>query len=158
MRYPVQSVTVNLRRSVVIFLARVCGALDSVLYRPAVVRLIGGFKHSWRCQLARASILLDDRWNTDYWNDGPPVPSGRCEACNRRAAWLYCGGWALLTEDDPYFDELDAEDADNFMANRRVVLCGYCSLTDVFGDIRNEDDLQRALTEAGRRSTTWSWS
>lgn len=144
----------DLRRAVVIFLARACGIVDLVLYRPAVVRMIGGFRHSWRCQLARASIVLDDRWNTDYWNDGPPFPSGQCEACTRRAAWLYCGGWALETEEERGF-ELDAEGAASFMANRRVILCGYCILgADV--DVQSEKDLQKALVEAGRWSTRWS--
>ena len=62
---------------------------------------------------------------------------------------LWVAGWALDTEAERGFPLVD-EDATDFMANRRVDLCGWCILPG--SRITNETELQGALRAAGRAS------
>jgi hypothetical protein len=129
---------------------RACTAVDAVAYRPAVVRLTRRLPVWWHCQLAHASMALDDRWGTGYWesDSAPPVPEGLCEACGRRAAWLTVGGT---------HDEDDEEDGNgDFLDDHLVNLCGWCQL-DLSRRPRNRTELDAILAEAGERSIGWRW-
>ena len=84
----------SIKRAIVRGLNDACWAVDEIAYRPVVVRLTLWLPRWWRCDLARLSMYLDDRWGLDWWrsDDAPPAPSGVCAACKRRAAWLVLGG------------------------------------------------------------------
>jgi len=127
-----------------------CTAVDKVAYRPAVVRLTRRLPRWWRCELARLSMSLDDRWGSGYWSSAaaPAAPGGLCDACRRRAAWLVVGGR------DDEIDEPD--DTNDFLVRHPVQLCGWCSL-DREGPIRNRADLGRELARARARSVAWRW-
>jgi hypothetical protein len=49
----------------------------------------------------------------------------------------------------------DAKPVDDFLSQRVVKLCGWCSLEGQ--EIENEAELQRALKLAGARSMEWRW-
>ncbi|MGH7746456.1 MAG: hypothetical protein ACREQ5_17105 [Candidatus Dormibacteria bacterium] len=68
-------------------LDRLCQMVDEVAYRPAVVKTTLRLPRWWRCDLARLSVWLDNRWDTGRWRDGGR-PDSLCRACGRRAAWL----------------------------------------------------------------------
>ena len=101
----------RLKTVVVILSAKACEIVDSVVYQPSIVRLLRRSPVVWTCQLARLSYKLDDHWSVRWWgSDGRP--KGICQACERRAAWLEIGGWAL---DDEIFDV----DSDDYLAYQR---------------------------------------
>src|SRR4051794_33226606 len=104
------------KRRVIGALNAACTAVDAVAYRPVVVRLTLPLPRWWRCDLARLSMRLDDRWSTGYWSSdaAPAAPDGLCDACQRRAAWLVVGGR----------DEGAEADGDAFfLADHPVHLC-----------------------------------
>lgn len=138
----------TIRTAIVIGLGKTCELIDAVLYRPKVMRVTQRFPLFWNCQSAKLSWRLDDRWGIEWWGD-TGRPDGTCEACHRRAAWQQAGGWAHESEEERGYP-LAPEDIDNFMANRAVHLCGYCSLSGI--QINTEEELQQALRVAGNES------
>ncbi len=124
-------------------------ALDELVYRPAVVKLFAWLPRWWLCDLAQASIALDDHWKLGYWAAAGIAPHGVCEACGRRAAIHVVGGR------DP---DCDAEAVPGegvwFLDNRPVYLCGWCSIRT---PIEDQTDLNAALAEARARSIAWRW-
>lgn len=145
------------RRALELFVVRglnqACDLVDSVAYRPAIVHLTRRLPLFWHCQLARASIALDERWGTGYWDSpgGPPVPEGLCDACRRRAAWLVIGGsW-----DEDELDDDGDEDRD-FLDEHPVHLCSWCHL-DVASRPSNQVELDAILADAAERSIAWRW-
>jgi hypothetical protein len=135
-------------------LNRACDLVDAIAYRPAVVRLTRRLPFFWHCQLARASITLDERWGTGYWDSdsAPPVPEGLCDACGRRAAWLVVGG---SSDEEEFGDGEDADDRD-FLDEHPVNLCGWCRLESLSRP-SNQAELDAILAEAGERSIGWRW-
>lgn len=134
-------------------LNRVCDLVDAIAYRPAMVRLTRRLPFFWHCQLARASIALDERWGTGYWDSdsAPPVPEGLCDACGRRAAWLVIGGsWVDEGVDDPDEDDRD------FLDDHPVHLCGWCT-PGFSGRPSNQAELDAILADAGEQSIGWRW-
>lgn len=121
--------------------------VDSVAYRPAVVKLTLRLPRWWQCDLSRLAVWLDDRWGTAYWADRGPGPL--CGACRRRTSWLRVGGY------DP---ELDPEPpaADDFMGHHPVDLCYWCRL-EAGSAITTDSELQAALERARKRSVCWAW-
>jgi hypothetical protein len=79
------------KRAIVVGLAQADHVLDEVLYRPAVVKAFMWLPRWWRCDLAKASIALDERWSTGYWSAGDLFPGPTCEACGRRASVFVTG-------------------------------------------------------------------
>ena len=145
------------RRALELFIVRrmnqACDLVDTVAYRPAIVRLTRRLPFFWHCQIARASIAIDERWGTGYWDSEghPPVPEGLCDACGRRAAWLVVGGsWS---EDE--FDDDDEDDRD-FLDEHPVNLCSWC-YPDFSDRPRNQTELDAILADAGERSIGWRW-
>ena len=136
----------DMKRTVVVALARLDEALDEVLYRPAVVKAFAWVPRWWQCDLAKFSMSLDDRWLVGYWNEAI-APNGPCEACGRRAAIDVIGGTDGLDVEDLTDEEVEA-------CGRAVGLCGWCQ---VGGQILNEDQLQQALREAAADSISWRW-
>jgi hypothetical protein len=136
----------SLRRSLVAALDRACGVVDTVAYRPAVVKLTSRLPRWWGCELARLSVRLDDRWSTGYWANGG-APEGLCDACGRRAAWLVVGGRDWME---------DVEPDRSFMESHPVHLCGYCDLPP--GQIETPAQLDAALVYARDHSIAWRWS
>src|SRR6266576_7237250 len=69
----------------------------------------------WQCNLAKASIRLDDRWSTRYWTEDSMYPGGPCAACGRRAS-IHVQG------------ELEADDAPigDYVEAHPVYTCGWC--------------------------------
>jgi hypothetical protein len=136
-----------MKRTVVVVLAKLDGALDGVFYRPAVVQAFAWIPRWWQCELAKLSCRLDDRWQVGYWRDDgrPGVP---CEVCGRRASWLEIGGR------DP---EVDDPEEHWFLDDRTIPLCSWCQIR---GPITDEDDLERELADARRASISgrWRWS
>jgi len=126
------------KRALVRAIAMADGALDEVLYRPAVVKAFAWLPRWWGCELARLSMALDDRWQTSYWRAAGIEPSGACEACGRRAAIHVIGGGGCA----------------GVLAHREVYLCGWCQ---VRGKIADEEDLAEVLADARRDSVSWRW-
>jgi len=143
------------RRLVVILAEKADEGLDEILYRPFVVKAFLWLPRWWRCDLSRLSRWLDERWGTGYRDEFGPS-SILCEACRRRASYMYVGGWALESEDERGFP-LDDDDEDNYLARRRVSLCGWCRLPEDL-PIEDEQTLQAALAWARARSVAWRWS
>lgn len=127
---------------------RVCTGVDALVYRPAVVRLTKRLPVWWHCQLAHASMALDDRWGTGYWDSdsAPAAPAGLCHACERRAAWLTVGG----SEDEN--GERDGER--DFLDDHQIHLCGWCQL-DLSRRPQDRAELDAILADAGERSIGW---
>jgi hypothetical protein len=156
--------SVSARKSRRLWLVRAlnvaCTTVDGLLYRPVIVRLTEWLPRWWCCELARLSMALDDRWQTGYWRSesAPPAPIGRCDACNRRAAWLVRGG----REDDD-IDSSDAQELDeptyddDYLRDHPVHLCGWCRLT-FSSPPRNQAELDQLLADARRRSVSWRWT
>jgi len=142
------------RRLIVRALNGLCGLVDAVAYRPVVVRFGRPLPHRWNCNLARLSMRLDERWGTGYWNGDGPQPGEPCEACGRRPALFFIGGYA----DDPDLEEpVEVGDDDYFFAHREVALCGWCKLPPHDAPFGSEAELQQALRAAAERSTRWGW-
>jgi len=127
-------------------LNRMCTWVDAIAYRPAAVKLTERLPRWWSCQLARASMKLDDRWGTGYWSseDAPAAPEGTCDACKRRAAWLAVGGLS------------DGESEPTYLDLHPVDLCGWCKL-EIASPPRNQIELDRILADARARSVAWPW-
>lgn len=135
------------KRLVVRSFNRACGVVDALIYRPFAVKLTERLPVHWHCQLGAASVALDDRLGTEYW-DGME-PTELCDACGLRAAWLTIGGrW---DEDD--LDEDDPED-EYYLANHPVNVCGLCRL-DGDDPIDNSEQLEPALARAKAESVRW---
>jgi hypothetical protein len=137
----------NIKRVVVATLDSACQAVDALAYRPAVVKLTLSLRRWWKCDLARLSIWLDDRWALGYWKYG--APDSLCDSCRRRAAWLVLGGYNEEWDDEP-------PEPDDFLRNHPVHLCGWCKLSDEI-EIDNEASLDAALADARGRGIAWQW-
>jgi hypothetical protein len=136
-----------IKRHVVSGLETACQAVDTVMYRPFMVKLTERLPVHWHCQLGAASVALDDRWGTEYW-DGME-PTELCDACGLRAAWLTIGGrW---DEDD--LDDDDPED-EHYLADHPVNVCGWCRL-DGDDPIENAEQLELALARAKAETVRW---
>ena len=133
------------RRLVVAALERACNAVDAVAYRPAVIKLTLRLPRWWRCELARLSVRLDDRWSVGYWTDGRPM--GVCDVCKRRASWLVLGGRDGTEDEEPDH---------SFMEEHPLHLCGFCRLPVV--DIDNAEQLSALMEQAREQSIAWRWS
>ena len=137
-----------MKKALISSLARADDAVDAIAYRPAVVKAFAWVPRWWRCDLARLSIALDRRWGVGWWDDYGP--SGVCEACGRRAAWVVIGGW----DEDLLGPRTASSTA--FVDDRQVRLCGWCHLSD--GPFpQSEDQLQEELRQAGAESVSWRW-
>ncbi|HYG96424.1 MAG TPA: hypothetical protein VD741_04875 [Solirubrobacterales bacterium] len=135
-------------------LNQACVWVDEVAYRPAVVKLTRPLPRWWSCQLARASMKLDDRWGTGYWDsdEAPAVPGGPCDACGRRAAWLvYGGSYDGVEDEEP--GELDDGD---YLDRHEVQLCGWCRL-EFSSPPESKEELDRLLALSRERSVSWRW-
>lgn len=140
-----------LRREIVRLLNSACAAVDEILYRPAIVKLTLPLPRWWNCGLAKLSMRLDERWGTGFWDppDAPPAPNGRCEACERRAAWLVVGG--------PLEDEGDrGMPSASYLDRRPINVCGWCHVR-FDRPPRDNHELKLALDAARKRSISWSW-
>lgn len=127
-------------------MAAVDAALDEVLYRPAVVKAFAWLPRWWSCDLAKLSMILDDRWNLGFWDRAGIAPGRPCAACGRRASIHVIGG--------RYDDDDDDESSDSFLDDRPIYLCGWCH---VRGAINGPSDLAAALSEARDDSVSWRW-
>jgi hypothetical protein len=133
------------RTLIVAVLARACGAVDAVAYRPAVIKLTLRLPRWWQCELARLSVQLDDRWSVGCWTTGRP--QGACDVCKRRAAWLVVGGRDWIEDFEPDH---------SFMEQHPVRLCGYCRLSGF--PIENTEQLATSVARAREQSIAWRWS
>jgi hypothetical protein len=140
------------RLAIVRVLNGACTFLDSVAYRPAVVKATLKLPFWWSCQLGRLSITLDRRWQMGYWSseDAPPAPNGICDACKRRASWLDMGGWADRHEHD------EADTKDDYLAHHVVHTCGWCKV-EFDSPPANAEELEQILESARSRSVSWRW-
>ena len=132
-----------LKRALVVTLARADGLIDEVLYRPAIVKAFLWMPRWWQCNLAKASIRLDDRWSTGYWTEDSMYPGGPCAACGRRASIFVQG--ELEADEEPIGDYVEAHP---------VYTCGWCQC---FGPLSTEADVQRELAAARADSISWRW-
>jgi hypothetical protein len=141
---------VSLKLRLVSGLNAACTLVDQLAYRPAVVKLTMPLPRWWRCDLAKLSMWLDDRWATGYWSSpmAPAVPGGLCDACHRRSAIHVRGG--------PH-EEWGGEPPDpgDFLGNHPVHTCGWCD-PDLIG-VHDVQSLGVALADARRRSVGWKW-
>ena len=140
--------TDHVKRVLVRAMARADDLLDEVLYRPAIVKAFTWLPRWWLCDLAKLSMVLDDRWSVGYWDEADIAPGRPCEACGRRASIHVFGG--DLDDDEP--DDLRGDN--HFLDEKIVHVCGWCHIE---GPIRNEDDLQRELAAAAGDSVAWRW-
>jgi hypothetical protein len=129
------------KRATVKSLNLLCGGVDAVAYRPAVVKATLRLPRWWNCNLARLSVRLDERWETGCW--GCWYPGGLCEACGRRAAWL-------VVSDSPFCDDEERWEP----RHRAVEVCGWCRLE---GQIVSDAELDAALEAAKARSVSYRW-
>lgn len=142
----VPNLAVVQKRSILASLERACNLADWIVYRPAIISATKRFPRWWRCDLARLSVWLDERWQTGYWADRGPGPM--CTICQRRAAWLQVGGsWA----------EIGPDDGGHFMEKHELHLCFWCSRSLPIGEITNQRELDDWIGAARRRSISWSW-
>jgi hypothetical protein len=139
----------SFRWIVVSALATADEALDQLVYRPAVVKLFSWLPRWWLCDLAQASMALDNRWKLGYWAAAGIAPSGVCEACGGRAAIHVVRG----SVSDSDADAISSERV-WFLDERPVYLCGWCSIRT---PIQDQTDLNAALAEARARSIAWRW-
>lgn len=139
----------KIKLSLVRLLIWLCGSIDAIAYRPAVVKGTLWLPRWWACHLAHASMRLDDRWGLGFWDseEAPPAPDGPCDACKRRAAWMTVGGL------EP--GEAPSEDA-TYLELHPVQLCGWCDLRFT-SPPENPQELKRALEDARARSVSWRW-
>jgi hypothetical protein len=75
-----------MKRLLVRTLAKMDQGLDEILYRPAIVKAFVWMPRWWRCDLAKLSIALDQRWHVNWWTVDNAWPGDLCEACRRRAS------------------------------------------------------------------------
>jgi hypothetical protein len=135
------------KRSTLAALELACNLVDRVAYRPVVIRLTQPLPRWWRCDLSRLSVWLDARWRVGYWDDRGP--SGLCDICSRRTAWLRVGG--------SWEDMGVPNDADDFMLSHPLDLCFACSHAMPYGPIVSDEQLQSTLASTRARSVSWSW-
>lgn len=135
----------RLGRAVVAVLEKVDEGVDEVLYRPAVVKAFTWLPRWWKCDLARLSMAIDDRWRLGWWDESDVVIGDWCEACGRRASLHVYGG---VDDDHP--------PVGTYLDDRPIYVCGWCRLE---GDapILDEDDVRRELAQARARSVAWRW-
>jgi hypothetical protein len=133
------------RRDIVAALNTACTLVDEVAYRPAVVKLTLGLPRWWRCDLAKLSMRLDDRWRTGFWDEmSPAAPGDLCAACGRRASIFTLFGH-------------DKDDIPHDLLSRHSVdVCGWCHVRGKL--ITDQEGLTQALAEAGERSVRWAWT
>jgi hypothetical protein len=112
-------------------LARLDEVFDTVLYRPAIVRAFRWFPRWWMCDLARASMWLDNRWETHWWRSAI-VPERACAACGRRASIAVIDG----------------------VDGSEIGLCGWCVIE---GPVFTQADMDRELAAARARSVASRW-
>jgi hypothetical protein len=124
-------------------IAKLDEAVDELLYRPAIVKAFAWLPRWWLCDLARLSIVLDDRWGTGYWTENSIWPGGPCDACGRRASIHVYGG--VQNDEAPSKDYLETHP---------VRVCGWCQLR---GPMVDERDVQRELAVARQHSVSWRW-
>ncbi len=127
-------------------LNQMCIWVDEVAYRPAVVKLAEPLPRWWNCQLAHASVKLDDRWGTGHWESWGP--GGPCDICGRRAAWLTIGGPI-----EP--DEEHGPDATH-LERHPIEVCLWCRLDSPW-TVESRADLDRAVAEARAQTVCWRW-
>jgi hypothetical protein len=139
----------RLKVFVIKLLIRLCGSIDAIAYRPAIVKATLWLPRWWCCHFAHVSMRLDDYWKLGYWDseEAPPAPDGPCDACKRRAAWLTVGG--LEQEEEP------SEEA-TYLERHPVQLCGWCELR-FHAPPKNGQELKKILKDAGARSIGWRW-
>lgn len=132
-------------------------AVDSVFYRPAIVKALRYLPRYWQCDFARLSGYLDRQWQTGFWDVdgedgvihhvavGPP-----CEACGRRASTLLIG---RMKDWDPTFPNVG-----DMWDEREVELCDWCGKEFCQEAVRSEDELQSELERVRKRTVSWRWS
>jgi hypothetical protein len=127
-----------------------CGWVDQVAYRPAILKLTEPLPRWWNCQLADASVKLDGRWRTGYWDSWGP--GGPCDACHRRASWLEIGGrW----QDEE--EEWDEDEVPDYLDMHPVHVCFWCMPVFRASDRNDKAAVEHALREARRKSISWRW-
>jgi hypothetical protein len=136
-----------MKRLLVIVLAKVDETIDSVLYRPAIVRFFLFLPRWWSCPLAKLSIRLDSLWGTDYWHT---AIGHMCEACGRRPSTRQLGG---LDESE----EVDDKSCYPFLNGRVVELCGWCRIDADNLPLLDEAHLKTLLEAAAADSVRWRW-
>jgi hypothetical protein len=119
-------------RTLVGALARTDELLDTVLYRPAVVRAFRWLPRWWLCDLAKVSMRLDDLWDTGWWDDAGIAPGPPCAACGRRASIHVFTG----------------------PGHTEVEVCGWCRVQP---PIRTQNELERQLAAAAAELVRWRW-
>lgn len=132
-----------------------CTVVDAIVYRPFMVKLTAWSPLWWHCQLARLSIKLDDHWQTGFWDadDAPACPDKICDACKRRAAWLYVGG---MDEDEDLEWDFEGKDVNYLYSSKhRINLCSHCHLDGSLS--QNSSELTQQLKEARSQSVAWRW-
>lgn len=148
-----RELTRRLRRTIVWALNIACEGIDTVVYRPAVVKLGDPLPAWWSCQLAKLSGRLDQRWGTGYWRDGM-LPRGTCDICKRRASWLVIGG-PHEDEDDSDLEE-SVVDASLYLSAHPLYVCGWCRI-DGAHPARDARGLAEQVRVARARSIAWRW-
>jgi hypothetical protein len=123
-----------IRRGIVAAMNMACVIIDSVVYRPAVVKATLFLPRWWNCEFSKASERLDVRWNTGFWSndDSPAYPGDPCEACGRRASIIV------------YEDSTGAP----------TRLCGWCIPEFPI----TPDTRDAVLLDARDRSIGWFWT
>lgn len=127
-----------------------CGLIDTIAYRPAIVKLTERLPRSWNCQFTRLSMKLDHHWETEYWKSGVagPTPDISCEVCGRRPAV-----WEIGRRDP---DEDLGPDAD-YLERHPIQVCRWCQLDRWAAPVENRQDLNRLIADARSRSVSWRW-
>lgn len=142
----------NWRRAVVSGLNSACELVDEVAYRPAVVWLTLRLPRWWRCELARLSMRLDERWKVGWWETGGArtvAPGGECDICHRRPAIHEVGG---------SMEDLGVEPDGSYMEAHPLQTCGWCKLP--YGEIESDEQIVAAIADARARSISarrWRW-
>ena len=147
----------RVRRRIVSVLNGACEMIDTVVYRPAVVKLAAPLPVWWSCQFARWSGWLDHRWGTGYWRDGG-LPRGICGICKRRAAWLVIGGSFDESEDagESSLDGTADAYASSYLSAHPLYVCGWCRI-DAAHPAHDAQELSEQVRAARARSIAWRW-
>ncbi|HEY7281145.1 MAG TPA: hypothetical protein VID47_06065 [Actinomycetota bacterium] len=137
----------HVQRALVALLNNACRAVDEVLYRPAFVKVGMPLPRWWNCELARLSVRLDDRWQTEYWDTDWWHPGKVCDVCGRRASWL-------TTRDDDKDDLDDTEPSERDFPD--LDTCFWCQVLPR-APITSRSEWDAAVEDARRRSVSWRW-